>query len=565
MIHLGPLPRSIPAGEPAPPRGPDSPASRPTRSPFVDLAVACVCVLPLVLAGCAGTGGSPADRLVLQGDYSAAVVAYEAEAERAPDDPQILRNHGIALFHAGRREQAIEKLARARSLAPEDERALYFLGRAAEETGRIELALASYTEYLARSDRDARTVRAKVQELAVRQATAEASAALARERELDARAIPENTVAVPEFENALRDPELDVLRYGLASVLITDLSRVSALRVLERERLSALLGELALASPETAEATEGPAFAPLETVLGTKQRLAVLIRPGTGMAYYGGLADEVRSEEYAQAVRDFQRDQGLAVDGVPGRQTWSALDAAVRTLFAAADMETERPAVERARVTKETAPRIGALLGARRFVQGTFAPLGSDDIQLGASLLEIASGGLTAAGEPVVGPRQEVLRLEKRLVYGVLDALGVEPTPEEREEIDRLPTDSFLAFLAYSRGLYLEDLGRTQDALGAYLEALRADPGFAAAQEKEAVLTTTSADEMEFDRTVLEGSVGGSGPDTADRLTRTGSWSGLGPGPETDRSDETDLITPVGEIEVGTTIVIEGDLPGGSR
>ena len=523
----------------------------------------------LLLAGCASTGRSPADQLVERGDYEAAILAYQSEEARSPEDPKVLRNHGIALFYAGRRAEAIEKLQQSRALDPKDERVLYFLGRAAEETGQIDLALASYTEYLGRTGRDAKPVRAKVQELAVRQATQDVASALARERDLDARSVPENTIAVPEFENALRDQDLDALRYGLSSVMVTDLSKVEQLRVLERERLSALLGEIALASPSRGPtpAPDEPSFAPIETVEGTKERLAILIRPGTGTAYYGGPPDATPSPEFKEAVRAFQEDQGLSVDGVPGRRTWAALGKAVRELFAESSAEPDRgPATtEKARVTKETAPRIGTILGARHFVQGTFAPVGEDEIQIGASLLEIVNGTLRPAGQPIVGPVRTVLRMEKELVYEVLGALGITPTPEERREIDRLPTESFLAFMAFSRGLYLEDIGRSQDALGAYLDALRADPGYAAAQDKEAALTTTSESSSEFDQSMLRASLGSTSLDTADRITRTGSWNGIGPGPTTDRGDETDpTITDTDKIGVSTTLIVEGDLPGGT-
>lgn len=552
-------------------RASERPIPRAARRTAIRSGLLCTALVSLawLAVGCAGTGRSPADQLVDRGDYEAAILAYQADEARVPDDPEVQRNYGIALFFAGRRDEAIAKLERARDLAPNDARTLYFLGRAAEETGRTDLALSSYTGYLSHTKQDAKSVRAKVQELAVRQATADVASALAQERELDARMVPENTVAVPEFENALRDEELDVLRYGLASVMITDLSRVESLRVLERERLSALLGEIALASPASTQSTQsGPEFAPIETVKGTKQRLAVLLQPGTGTAYFDGAPDDARDAKFKDAVKAFQRDQGLGVDGVPGKKTWAALDKAVREVVAESSAQPDRvpTMVERARVTKETAPRVGTLLGARRFVQGTFAPVGDDEIQLGASLLEITTGGIQPAGSPVVGKTESVLRLEKDLVFEVLGALGVEPTQEERREIEKMPTNSFLAFMAYSRGLYLEDLGRSEDALGAYMDALRADPGFTAAKDKEAVLTATPEDESELDRSEVQQSLGANSVDTADRLTRTGTWNGIGPGPELDRGDETDpSITDTGKVGVGTTLIIEGDLPGGTR
>jgi TolB-like protein len=56
------------------------------------------------------------------------------------------------------------------------------------------------------------------------------------------------TVAVLYFDYSGRDPELDPLRKGLAQMLISDLSAADAVRVVERERLEAVLAEQKLAS-----------------------------------------------------------------------------------------------------------------------------------------------------------------------------------------------------------------------------------------------------------------------------------------------------------------------------
>jgi TolB-like protein len=80
--------------------------------------------------------------------------------------------------------------------------------------------------------------------------------AVARESALDTRPAP-NTVAVLYFDNQTRRPELDPLRKGLAVMLITDLSKIDSIQVVERTRLQALideidLGESGLVDPSTA-------------------------------------------------------------------------------------------------------------------------------------------------------------------------------------------------------------------------------------------------------------------------------------------------------------------------
>src|SRR5688572_24780539 len=54
------------------------------------------------------------------------------------------------------------------------------------------------------------------------------------------------TVAVLYFDNNSADPQYDVLQKGLADMLVTDLSQVESLQVVEREKLQQLVDELKL-------------------------------------------------------------------------------------------------------------------------------------------------------------------------------------------------------------------------------------------------------------------------------------------------------------------------------
>ena len=77
-----------------------------------------------------------------------------------------------------------------------------------------------------------------------------------------------------------------------------------------------------------------------------------------------------------------------------------------------------------------------------------------------------------------------VLDLEKRLVYQVLDTLGIRVDAPLRVAIGGPPTRSFRAFLAFSRGVELEDGGALDGAASAYHEALALDPWFLLAKER---------------------------------------------------------------------------------
>jgi TolB-like protein len=84
-----------------------------------------------------------------------------------------------------------------------------------------------------------------------------AKKAVAEEKSLSAPA-GKNTVAVLYFRNGTGDPSLDPMRKGIPLLLITDLSGVPGLSVIERTRLQALTEETSLGASGLVEAGTAP-------------------------------------------------------------------------------------------------------------------------------------------------------------------------------------------------------------------------------------------------------------------------------------------------------------------
>ncbi len=140
---------------------------------------------------------------------------------------------------------------------------------------------------------------------------------------------------------------------------------------------------------------------------------------------------------------------------------------------------------QRPEFDQETTARLGRLLGARRLIKGLFRAPDENSLEVETTLIERGADGAGASEGPGArGRLDDLFRLEKRLVLDVVASLGISLSPRERREIEKAPTRSLTAFLAFSRGLELEDGGDLIGAAGQYREALRIDPDFAWAQAR---------------------------------------------------------------------------------
>lgn len=80
---------------------------------------------------------------------------------------------------------------------------------------------------------------------------------LAEEKGLGAPSAP-NTVAVFSFRNKTGKPELDPVQKGMALMLITDLSQIKSIQVVERVKLQALVDEMELGKSGLADMDQAP-------------------------------------------------------------------------------------------------------------------------------------------------------------------------------------------------------------------------------------------------------------------------------------------------------------------
>jgi TolB-like protein len=324
------------------------------------------------VAGCA-TGGAR--------DPNAAVANLEAARQRNPRANAALRALGIAYYTAQRFPEARAVLDTARSKDPNDGLSALYAGLAAEAQEDWTTAKASYATYLAvgKSKKAREQIQQRMAFVSKQELAQAAKAALQAESQIGASAGDPKTVAVPPFRFSGADSTLRPLERGLADLLITDLAQAPSLTLVERDRMQAVVDEIALS-------------------------------------------------------------QGNRVD-------------------------------------EATAVRAGRLLRAGRIVQGGLTQVNAQALQMNAAVLDVGNARAVGGGS-ADDQLEQLFEAEKRLALQVLQALGVDLTPEQRAAIDARPTKSFAAFLAYSQGLVADDRGDFSTAALLFGEAGRLDPGF---------------------------------------------------------------------------------------
>lgn len=359
--------------------------------------------MAVFLSSCGPTLSDITLDLLEQGRNDEALARMRRAVVLEPKKVEFQKLMGIALFNKKEYAEAAKVFEKVLSMDEEDDQAAYYLASCYEALKEYNKAIRFYRLYteLTFYGEYKQQVEARMKILYRRQMEMEAQRALEMESQLDVTKIPANTVAILYFENKGQRQEYDPLQKGLAEMIITDLSKVRSLKVVERLRLHQLVQEMNLSATDL--------------------------------------------------------------------------------------------------VDQKTAPRLGKLLGANRLVKGSFFELTGDKINIDAFVTR------TRTGQPevttnITGTMNDFFRLQKDLVFKIIDEMKIKLSDEEREAILEIPTENFFAFLQYSRGLDYEDRGMYTQAYDAYSQAAAADPNFtmaktsaASAKSSEQIVGPTTA------------------------------------------------------------------------
>ena len=351
----------------------------------------------ILLTSCGPSIYEVTSGLLEEGKNDAAIALARKNLLQSPNDPLFLKYLGIGLYNKKFYSEAAPYFERSLAVDPEDDQAVYYLASCYEGVFEFGKAIQYYRRYneLTIFGEYKALVEARIKILFRQQMQIEAKKALIEESQLDVASIPNNTIAVLYFENKGTMRNLDPLQKGIAEMMITDFSKVSSVRVVERVRLQKLMEEMDFGST--------------------------------------GLVDE------------------------------------------------------------RTAPRVGKLLGAFRLVKGTFFDLTAEKLRIDAFVARTRTGELDGITD-ISGNTAEFFRLEKDLVFKILDELKIRITDAERDAILEIPTENFFAFLQYSEGIDFEDKGLYAQAVQSYSNAVKADPSFT--QAKSSLTSAQKTQEM---------------------------------------------------------------------
>lgn len=257
-----------------------------------------VALVPLIACACAGH--PPLARLSPQ--QGSAAVADAQQAYTQQPSPAAQLRLGEAQYRAGQSAAARATLHPLLDM-PGDvgDQANLYDAAAADQLGALADAHHGYTRWLAAHDDGA--IRARLADLSRRQADAAAKQSIANERSLAASNLPPRTVGVTPLAVTGGDSSLAPLGYGLADLLITDLSRSAQLRVVDRVQVDALLRELKLAGSGRVDSATAPRIGRL---VGARRIVngAIDALPGGRLAVSTRVADAAQGTLVGQPVTE---------------------------------------------------------------------------------------------------------------------------------------------------------------------------------------------------------------------------------------------------------------------
>lgn len=229
--------------------------------------------LLLLLGGCTATRYATAERHLEKGEYNEAIRAYlrlldphsRGGKKYIYYDKEATTGVGIAYWHMHKYSTSVRILQTVLDKDPTYGKALFYLGMSYEAMGREDDAIHTYRRYpsIPPNNSYRSVLVGRLNWVVRRKIGREIQSALENEDQLDPATFPEKSVAVLYFLSLSENPQWEPLKTGLAEMLITDLSQVEELQVVERLRINQIMQELRLGISGLVDQETAPRLAKL--------------------------------------------------------------------------------------------------------------------------------------------------------------------------------------------------------------------------------------------------------------------------------------------------------------
>jgi len=202
-----------------------------------------LCFGCLTLFSCGGTLYQ-ADSSLSSKKYDDSISLYKEYLAEQPDSVQARSRLGFAYLKTGRLDQAIEEFNTVLKAEPGEPYSILYLGLAYLNKGLYGETIKTWQTY---RNKKQPLVEQEIKRLLTLVVIAEsqqlAKKAVEEEKKLKTDMTDKNTVAVCYYKDLSPDKSMLAFQKGLAAMVITDMSKIKSLKVVERLRLQALLAE----------------------------------------------------------------------------------------------------------------------------------------------------------------------------------------------------------------------------------------------------------------------------------------------------------------------------------
>jgi tetratricopeptide (TPR) repeat protein len=180
-------------------------------------------------------------------NYEEAIIDYREEISKNPEHWQARGKLGFAYLKTGQLEEAVNEFNKVLEQEPGDPHATFYLGIAYLNMGEVSQTIATWKNYSNNSKPLVeQEIKRQLTLLEIAESMRLAKEALSKEKELQAKHPEPGTLAVFYFKDTSSDNKYRHLQKALSMMIITDLSQIESLQVVERLRMQFLLAEMGL-------------------------------------------------------------------------------------------------------------------------------------------------------------------------------------------------------------------------------------------------------------------------------------------------------------------------------